>query len=174
MPLKAFDFFSLPLSRSHLRRRLQTDTNGTPTNAAMHASGATFAVFIIKHLALCPDTFNTRLDLQTRAYKRRHVTRKAVPGIFDDTATPVSCAEKRSTTDNRVRRMKDRYEEVSVPLQYARQLSGIGDWRNLSVTVTMCLIITLVILVIMDLDSPRRGFIRSSQQSMVDLQNNIK
>jgi len=51
---------------------------------------------------------------------------------------------------------------------------GIGDWRNLSVTVTMCLIITLVILVIMDLDRPRRGFIRVSQQSMVDLQNNIK
>jgi hypothetical protein len=51
---------------------------------------------------------------------------------------------------------------------------GIGDWRNLSVTVTMCLIITLVILVIMDLDRPRRGLIRVSQQSMVDLQDNIK
>ena len=37
---------------------------------------------------------------------------------------------------------------------------GIGDWRNLSVTVTMSLIITLVILVTMDLDRPRRGLIR--------------
>ena len=51
---------------------------------------------------------------------------------------------------------------------------GIGDWRNLSVTVTMCLIISLVILVIMNLDRPRRGFIRVSQQSMVDLQNSMK
>jgi hypothetical protein len=51
---------------------------------------------------------------------------------------------------------------------------GIGDWRDLSVTVTMSLIIALVILVIMDLDRPRRGFIRVSQQSMVDLQDSIK
>jgi hypothetical protein len=51
---------------------------------------------------------------------------------------------------------------------------GIGDWRNLSVTVTMSLIITLVILVTMDLDRPRRGFIKVSQQSMVKLQNSIK
>lgn len=46
--------------------------------------------------------------------------------------------------------------------------------RNLSVTVTMSLIITLATLVIMDLDRPRRGFIRVSQQSMVNLQNSIK
>ncbi len=51
---------------------------------------------------------------------------------------------------------------------------GIGDWRNLSVTVTMSLIITLVILVTMDLDRPRRGFVRVSDQSMVNLQNSIK
>jgi hypothetical protein len=51
---------------------------------------------------------------------------------------------------------------------------GIGDWRNLSVTVTMSLIITLVILVTMDLDRPRRGLIRVSDQSMVNLQNSIK
>jgi hypothetical protein len=51
---------------------------------------------------------------------------------------------------------------------------GIGDWRNPSVTVTMSLIITLVILVIMDLDRPRSGFIRVSQRSMTDLQDSIK
>ena len=51
---------------------------------------------------------------------------------------------------------------------------GIGDWRNLSVTVTMSLIITLVILVTMDLDRPRRGFIKVSEQSMVKLQNSIQ
>ena len=51
---------------------------------------------------------------------------------------------------------------------------GIGDWRNLSVTVTMSLIITLVILVTTDLDRPRRGFIKVSEQSMVNVQNNIK
>jgi hypothetical protein len=51
---------------------------------------------------------------------------------------------------------------------------GIGNWRNLSVTVTMSLIITLVILVTMDLDRPLRGIIRVSDQSMVNLQNSIK
>lgn len=51
---------------------------------------------------------------------------------------------------------------------------GIGDWRNLSVTVTISLIITLVILVNVDLDRPPGGFIRVSQQSMVDLQDSIK
>jgi hypothetical protein len=50
---------------------------------------------------------------------------------------------------------------------------AIGGWRALSVTVTMSLIITLVILVIMDLDRPGRGFIRVSQQSMIDLQDSI-
>jgi hypothetical protein len=51
---------------------------------------------------------------------------------------------------------------------------GIGGWRALSVTVTMSLIVTLVILAIMDLDRPRSGFIRVSQQSMIDLQDSIK
>jgi len=36
------------------------------------------------------------------------------------------------------------------------------------------LIITLVILVIMDVDRPRRGYIRVSQQRMVNLQDSTK
>jgi hypothetical protein len=51
---------------------------------------------------------------------------------------------------------------------------GMGGWRNLAVTVTMSLIITLVILVIMDLDRPARGFIPVSQQSMIYLQDSIR
>jgi hypothetical protein len=55
-PLKVINFFLLPFE-SHLRRRLQTNTSGTPTNAAMHAFGASFAVFIMN----ISRSFQTRL-----------------------------------------------------------------------------------------------------------------
>jgi hypothetical protein len=47
--------------------------------------------------------------------------------------------------------------------------SGIGERRNLLVNVTAALLIASVILLIMDLDRPRRGLIRVSQQTMMDL-----
>ena len=52
--------------------------------------------------------------------------------------------------------------------------AGLGGVRHLVPTVISVILIASVILLIMDLDRPRRGLIRVSQQSMVDLQNSLK
>jgi hypothetical protein len=51
---------------------------------------------------------------------------------------------------------------------------GLGNHRNLPVTATVCLLIGLVTLVIMDLDRPRRGLITISQSPMVDLRSGLR
>jgi hypothetical protein len=51
---------------------------------------------------------------------------------------------------------------------------GVGSRRNLAHTITVALILSLVILVIMDLDRPRRGLIKISQQSMIALRQSLK
>lgn len=53
---------------------------------------------------------------------------------------------------------------------YENALSGA---RAPGVTALLCVLTTLVILVIVDLDRPRRGLIRVTQQSMVDLQRTL-
>jgi hypothetical protein len=50
---------------------------------------------------------------------------------------------------------------------------GLKTRRNLLLTLTLCLVITLVQLVILDLDRPRDGFIRVSEQSLVDLKRTM-
>ena len=52
--------------------------------------------------------------------------------------------------------------------------AGIGKDRSLLPTVISVILISSVILLIMDLDRPRRGLIKVSQQNMVDLQNSLK
>jgi hypothetical protein len=49
--------------------------------------------------------------------------------------------------------------------------SGIGKNRHRLATVMLCLIVVLVTAVIMDLDRPRRGLIKISQESMVRLRD---
>jgi len=51
---------------------------------------------------------------------------------------------------------------------------GVGNRRNLPHTVTVTLILSFVILVIMDLDRPRRGVIRVSQESMIALRASLQ
>jgi hypothetical protein len=51
---------------------------------------------------------------------------------------------------------------------------GAGQRRIPLHTVTVSLIVCFVILVIMDLDRPRRGIIEISQQSMIEVRNSIK
>jgi hypothetical protein len=46
---------------------------------------------------------------------------------------------------------------------------GLGDHRNLPATMALCVLVSLVILVIMDLDRPRRGLIEIDQKPMVQL-----
>ena len=46
---------------------------------------------------------------------------------------------------------------------------GLGARRNIFVMATFIALIALVILVIIDLDRPRRGLVEVSQQSMLDL-----
>jgi hypothetical protein len=50
---------------------------------------------------------------------------------------------------------------------------GLGARRNIFLMVTFSVLITLVVLVIVDLDRPRRGLIAVSQQSMLDLQDTL-
>jgi hypothetical protein len=50
---------------------------------------------------------------------------------------------------------------------------GLGGRRNFFVTAMASILIAAVILVIVDLDRPRRGLIRVSQQRMVDLRDSL-
>jgi hypothetical protein len=51
---------------------------------------------------------------------------------------------------------------------------GVGNRRHLPITVSVASLIALVILVIMDLDRPRRGFIEVNQESMINLRNSLR
>ncbi|UJS19641.1 MAG: hypothetical protein L3J18_12100 [Candidatus Brocadia sp.] len=50
---------------------------------------------------------------------------------------------------------------------------GMGSRRNFFPAAMMSVVLAMVILVIMDLDRPRRGFIRVSQQGMIRLQQSL-
>ncbi len=50
---------------------------------------------------------------------------------------------------------------------------GVGGRRNFFVTLATALLIAAVILVILDLDRPRRGLIKVSQQRLVELQDSL-
>lgn len=50
---------------------------------------------------------------------------------------------------------------------------GLGNQRNFVPAAMMSIILAMVILVIMDLDQPGRGFIRVSQQSLIRLQQSL-
>lgn len=51
---------------------------------------------------------------------------------------------------------------------------GGGGWRPIFSMCVLALAITVVLGVIIDLDRPRRGFIRVSQQPMIDLQHQLQ
>jgi hypothetical protein len=51
--------------------------------------------------------------------------------------------------------------------------AGMGKDRNLLPTLISVILISAVILLIMDLDRPRRGLIKVSQQSMIDLRESL-
>jgi hypothetical protein len=51
---------------------------------------------------------------------------------------------------------------------------GLGERRNFFVTLTASMLIAFVILVIVDLDRPRRGLIRVSQERMLDLHHSLE
>jgi hypothetical protein len=51
---------------------------------------------------------------------------------------------------------------------------GLGKVRNFFVTVVSSILIAAVIVVIIDLDRPRRGLIRVSQQRMVELRDTLE
>ena len=51
---------------------------------------------------------------------------------------------------------------------------GISGIRNFFVTIISSVLIAAVILVIIDLDRPRRGLIKVSQQRMIDLRDSLK
>ena len=51
---------------------------------------------------------------------------------------------------------------------------GLGNHRNIAATSTVCLLVSLVILTIMDLDRPRRGLITISQEPMLELRDSLR
>jgi hypothetical protein len=52
--------------------------------------------------------------------------------------------------------------------------TGLGNHRHFYLTTLVAFLVASAILVVMDLDRPRRGIIEVSQQSMVDLRNNLR
>jgi len=50
---------------------------------------------------------------------------------------------------------------------------GISHFRGRVTLITVCLVTTLVVTVILDMDRPRRGIIRVSQKSLLELQHQI-
>ena len=82
----------------------------------------------------------------------------------------------------RLAALENRVPEVVMLLLFAGAICSLGligcshgleDQRNLVMSVLFALLISLVILVIIDLDRPRRGLIQVSQQSMSDLQKSL-
>ena len=53
-------------------------------------------------------------------------------------------------------------------------LGGVGNRRHLAFTASVSILICLVILVIIDLDRPRRGLIEVSQDTMIALRNSLE
>jgi hypothetical protein len=51
---------------------------------------------------------------------------------------------------------------------------GLSRIRNFFVTIISSILIAAVIMVIIDLDRPRRGLIKVSQQRMIDLRDSLK
>jgi hypothetical protein len=52
--------------------------------------------------------------------------------------------------------------------------NGVGSHRHLAFTTSVAILISFVILVILDLDRPRRGLIEVSQESMIVLRNSLR
>lgn len=79
--------------------------------------------------------------------------------------------------------IKNRVPEVIIDLIFISAVITIGligyaigmaRKRNLIPTLMMIILITIIFAVIIDLDRPRRGLIRVSQESMIQLQENIR
>jgi hypothetical protein len=51
---------------------------------------------------------------------------------------------------------------------------GLGGQRSLLMAMTTALLIAFVILIIMDLDRPRRGLVQVSQQRLIELQESLR
>ncbi len=65
------------------------------------------------------------------------------------------------------------YFVAAVAMAVTGYAAGLGDQRSLGPTVATAILIAIVIVVIMDLDRPRRGLITVSQQSMMDLRDSL-
>ncbi len=59
-------------------------------------------------------------------------------------------------------------------MEFVGYVCGVEKHRSLSRTVAIALLLSLVILVIIDLDRPRRGLITVTQQSMLELRESLK
>jgi len=53
-------------------------------------------------------------------------------------------------------------------------ISGLGDRPHRISSALVCALVALVVMVIVDLDQPRRGWIRVSQSSMIDLGDSLR
>jgi hypothetical protein len=65
------------------------------------------------------------------------------------------------------------YFVAAVAMAVTGYAAGLGGHRSFWPTVTTAVLIAVVIVVVMDLDRPRRGLITVSQQSMVDLRDSL-
>jgi hypothetical protein len=65
------------------------------------------------------------------------------------------------------------YFVAAVAMAVTGYAAGLVDQRNFGPTVATAILVAIVIVVIMDLDRPRRGLITVSQQSMMDLRDSL-
>ncbi len=82
----------------------------------------------------------------------------------------------------RVNALENHVPEIILVLLYFVAISvtgligygcGLGGYRNFFVTLTAAVLIAAVILVIIDLDRPRRGLIKVSQQRLIELRDSL-
>lgn len=65
------------------------------------------------------------------------------------------------------------YFVAAVAMGVTGYVAGLGGQRNFWPSTTTAVLIAVVIVVVMDLDRPRRGLIQVSQQSMVELRDSL-
>lgn len=65
------------------------------------------------------------------------------------------------------------YFVAAVAMGVTGYVAGLGGHRNFWPSTTTAVLIAVVIVVVMDLDRPRRGLIQVSQQSMIDLRDSL-
>lgn len=125
------------------------------------------------------ETENLQAQLWQEAVAVSAIDNRSIPtGLFIESLNEVI-----DLHSDRLAAMKNRVPEVIVYLLYMVALVtlgflgygiGVSRRKNFTPVIIAMVLITLILMVIIDLDRPRRGLITVSQESMIELQESIK